>query len=225
MAAALTGCTVSPQPTPPGERPVISPEGFVGVESITELFVGLSGLPGTVRPGGGVVIATDLETTDEPATAPVADDGSFTVGVNTIGRDEIRIQAENEDGRSDPFDAVWDRGSYDVPRRPRALCLFVEPATHAAIGPNRTLEIVVRSECVDDVAFRAPRFRRGTLGFDVTPADAFELATGESHALTVRAPSDAGAEDVLFVETLDDPSDRRPITLYTPSTDPAASAD
>lgn len=211
---ALASCVVSPQPTPPGDQPVLDPGGLVGVESITELFAGFSGLPGSVTPPEGSVIATDLETMAEPNEAPVAPDGSFTVGVTTIGTDELRLQVRGTQRRSEPLDFLWTGGTLEAPRRPRALCLFVEP-THVALEPGGRATIEVRSACVDRVAFRAPRFRRDTLGFVVTDPAVFELSEGQRRSLTVTAPTGPGAsEDVLFVETLDAPSDRRPITVY-----------
>lgn len=205
LAAAVlasSGCAVSPQPSPPGgslEVALISP-GLTPEAAFDGVV--FRGAPGAVSPAGGVVLITNLDTSDAPSVAPVNDDGSFEIAVPGSLSDVFRLQLKDGQRRSEPVDLRVDGASFAIALPTLDDCLFIDPAAWVALdGAGDARSLVLENSCAEPVSFLAPRLRRGLAGFGTTPTASFVLEPGASTTLTVRANGPASeAEDVLLLE-------------------------
>ncbi|XYI01482.1 hypothetical protein ACMHYB_17710 [Sorangium sp. So ce1128] len=220
LAVLLGGCVVSPQPSPPVHDPILN-GGLVGVTgdpSILRDQISLEGGPGAVDPAEGVIVVTNLDTTDAPVLGEVNEDGSFLVTVTASTENVLRVQAKQGERRSTPMDLQLAGSPAGSTERVLDLlpCLEIEPQAWVVLEGGAR-DIVVRNTCADDVAIEAPRLRRGGGPFSVSPAAAFVVPSGESTLVTVRA--DGGGverEDVLFLDVTAPEPARRALTLTLP---------
>jgi hypothetical protein len=199
---ASSGCAVSPQPSPPGSSlevalvtPGLTPEAaFEGVV--------FRGAPGAVTPAVGVVVITNLDTSDAPSLAPVSADGSFEVAVSGSLSDVYRLQVKAGSQRSEPRDLRVDGTSFALAVPALDDCFFIDPTTWLALdGAGDARSLVLENACAEPVGFLAPRLRRGLAGFGLTPTSSFVLAPGASTTITIRSNGPGSeSEDVLLLE-------------------------
>ncbi|WP_234023691.1 hypothetical protein [Sorangium cellulosum] len=215
LAVLLGGCVVSPQPSPPvivldGDLIASSPESM-----ILRTTISVVGEAGAVDPPEGVIVATNLDTTDAPVVAEVNADGSFQVEVAATTAHVVRLQAKQEARRSEPVDVVLAGASGTTP--PELTCLAVEPDVWVSLDDGAAAEVVVRNTCAEEVAFDAPRLRRGSSPFTVSVTAPFVVPAGGAMVVTVRADGDGEErEDVLFLEFTAPVIGRRALTLTIP---------
>lgn len=201
-ALALSGCAVSPQPSPPGgslELSLVSP-GLTPEAAFDGVV--FRGAPGAVTPAGGVVLITNLDTADAPSVAPVNEDGSFEIAVPGSLADVFRVQLKDGDRRSEPLDLRVDGESFAIAVPTLDDCLFIDPASWIALdGAGDAQSLVLENNCAEPVSFLAPRLRRGLAGFGTTPTSSFVLEPGATSTLTVRSNGPSSeSEDVLLLE-------------------------
>jgi hypothetical protein len=214
----LGGCgnewTATPLPEPPaldGQR-IHRPDG---ISTLTG-DVTIVGDARSASPGATVRV-TNLETTDEPATATVAADGSFTVEVPATDGDELRIDAVSRDGRSEPIDVIL--GEQLTPS-PRHTCVTLSPADTLEFSESTAETLVVRNRCDSELSLEAPRSRLSLPYFTLETELPMTLAESETGALDFAYSDDDAAEreDVFFVD-IDVGGEviRYPVTLYAPA--------
>jgi hypothetical protein len=221
LATALTGgCVVSPQPSPPLE-PILDGDGIVlgmTIEGLNEGEITFEGVPGTVEPAKGLVVVTNLDTTEAPRLSEVREDGSFLVSISGLVEHSFRFQVKLDEGRSQPVDVrLSDRSTETGPARDELPCLEVEPSAWVSfLSEEETHNIVVRNGCDSDVSLDPPRLRRGRASFLVNAATAV-VSAGESAVITVRAGDGREErEDVLFLDIPGPVATRRALTLTLP---------
>ncbi|WP_437310204.1 hypothetical protein [Sorangium sp. So ce388] len=220
LSVLLGGCVVSPQPSPPVRDPILD-GGLIGVNgdfSILKNQISLEGMPGAVDPAEGLIVVTNLDTTDAPVLGEVNEDGSFLITLNASTENVLRLQVKQDERRSTPVDLLLAASPAGSTERVLDLlpCLELEPEVWVALEGGAR-DIVVRNTCADDVSIEAPRLRREGGPFSVSPAAAFVVPAGESTLVTVRA--DGGGverEDVLFLDITAPEPARRALTLTLP---------
>ncbi len=219
----LAGCVVSPQPSPPSDEPSFDGDGLVVAElsSMEDLagIISFTAGPGTVDPGEGDVIVTNLANADAPSVASVSADGSFTIALAGQPNDVIRFQVKQGDLRSEPFDVAIDattQGLVEILDTPS--CLVLEPTRHLPLdGEGDSRSVLIRNECETRVTTQPPRLRRGEAGFTFTPTQALVVEPGEVGIITVTSESAAGElEDVLLLDIVEPEPTRRAVTLTLP---------
>lgn len=221
-AVFAAACVVSPQPSPPATEPDLDGDGIdlidLGTEDLSQLLTFEAGA-GTVDPADGVVIVTNLDTTDSPSVVPVRDDGSFSVALNGIPGNVVRFQVRLDDARSQPVDLQVDpTGQTGTVLADEPACLVIEPARFLSLddAPS-TKSVLLRNQCEERVRIAAPRLRRGEGPFTFSPTATTDIPAGETLIMTVRAIGDAPEiEDVLLLDILEPAPSRRAITLTVP---------
>ncbi|XXT23185.1 hypothetical protein WME94_16755 [Sorangium sp. So ce429] len=221
LAVLLGGCVVSPQPSPPVHDPILD-GGLIGVSgeiSILKNQISLEGKPGAVDPAEGLLVVTNLDTTDAPVLGEVNEDGSFLVTLTASAQEVLRLQVKQSERRSTPVDLLLAGSPAGSTERvlDHLPCLEIEPRAWVALEGGGARDIIVRNTCADDVSVDAPRLRREGGPFSVSPAAAFVVPAGESTLVSVRA--DGGGverEDVLFLDVTAPEPGRRALTLTLP---------
>jgi hypothetical protein len=218
LATAAAGCVVSPQPSPPD---LVLDDDRIGLHPGTGLvntLIDFEASAGAVHPAEGVVVITNLDTTDAPSFAKVEPDGSFALAVPGTPGQTFRFQAKSGAQRSQPFDFVVSTGGEAIDNAVEATpCLTLDPARWVALdGASDARSIVIRNQCSGAVSLGAPHLRRGLAGFSFTPTTPFTIAAGKVATITVKASAGAEREDVLVLDiTAPEPS-HRAITLTVP---------
>lgn len=219
---AFVGCVVSPQPSPPIDEPSFDADGLGITETATEdslTMISFVAAPGTVDPAEGVVVVTNLETSDAPSIATVSDDGSFSIALNGLPTDVVRFQVKQGNVRSQPVDIAIDATAqgFDVIDGAPA-CLVVDPAKFVALsGQDDARSIILRNQCDSVVRIQPPRLRRGQGAFTFAPTGQLSIDPGAVSFVTVRVEGSAGeTEDVLFLDVIEPEVSRRAITLAVP---------
>ena len=219
LVALASSCLVSPQPSPPFE-PELAGEriGLTEAIELTGDLIGFSAPPGTVAPGGGEVLVTNLDDSLSPSVARVASDGSFTIAVPGHPGQRFRFQARNEGQRSEPYDVQVDANATIVTDLAAASsCLTIDPERWLdfdAVGIAHSL--VITNACSKTVTIDPPRLRRGRAGFTFSPTNAISLKTDEVATITVIAKSATETEDVLYLEVTAPNPELRAVTLTLP---------
>jgi hypothetical protein len=222
LTALLLGCTISPVPSPPVDQPDLDEDGLSlnGPESTVDLegYVTISAAPGTVDPAEGVVVVTNLDTTDVPSQVAVRDDGSFSIAVVAAALQVLRLQVV-ADTRSEPIDLALNAtaSSFSVVV-PVLDCLQLEPARWVGLESDQdSRSIALRNECEDTVQIDPPTLRRGQAGLSFAATTALEIEPGATAFITVNA-NGAGAEveDVLLLDVVSPAVERRAITISIP---------
>lgn len=226
-AAALAGviacgCTATPLPEPPAETldfgrihgPEVSP---------TTTTIGIIGEPGA-GPPGHVLRVTNLDRTDAPVDATIAEDGSFELALPGQQGDELRFHTRLGRDRALPVDVSW--GSASILPAARIECVALEPLQQQDFGfaatsvPAVSQTLVLRNECPTSVEVTAVDFRRPSADFALgTPAVVLPLgiAPDDEAGWSIEfAPTGVGdAEEILFIHlTVAEAQARYPITLY-----------
>jgi len=219
LVALGSGCLVSPQPSPPFE-PDLAGER-IGLTEAVELagdLIGFGAPPGTVTPGGGDVIVTNLDDSLTPSVAHVAADGSFAIAVPGHPGQRFRFQARNDGQRSEPYDLMVDANAIVATDLAAASpCLSIDPAGWVdfdVVGVGHSL--VITNGCGAPVTIDPPRLRRGRAGFTFSPTNAISLQDGEVATITIIAKSAAETEDVLYLEVTAPAPELRAVTLTLP---------
>lgn len=220
LSALLAGgCVVSPQPSPPAEPSLDG--SLIGAPDIGLLVteVVFEAAAGAVDPPMGVVVVTNLDTTDPPVLAEVLPDGSFSVSLGGQRSDAFRFQAKQDGRRSQPVDRTFNEFGAVVPVPVGLPCFEVEPEAWIAFdGSGDAHDIVVRNGCDVAVTVAPPRLRRG-----VGPANANRtflvdaIPPGGSSVIPMQA--DGGGEereDVVFLDITAPEAARRALTITLP---------
>ncbi|WP_437680856.1 hypothetical protein [Sorangium sp. So ce131] len=217
LAVLLGGCVVSPQPSPPvivldGDLIASSPDPMI-LRTTTTVVGGA----GAVDPPEGVIVATNLDTTAPPVVAEVNADGSFQVEVEATTTQVVRLQAKQEGYRSQPVDVLLAEDPASGTTPPELTCLGLEPGAWVSLDLGAAADVVVRNTCAEEVAFDAPRLRRGSSPFTVSVTAPFVVPAGGSTVITVRADGDGEErEDVLLLGFTAPVIGRRALTLTIP---------
>lgn len=211
-----SGCAVTDTGNPP-----MAPEVDTDRVRLTSLFAGLltlSAAPGSVDPPRGVVRVTNLDTAADAAQAPVAEDGSFELGVGADLGNELRLQIADGALRSEPVDFV-DMGEQLIPIERALACVTLDPPLDIDAGTLASsvdLSIVVTNGCAQPISL-ATAPRRTTAGISIS-AELGSTVVEPSATTSVRVSVDPIApgshEEVLFITIAVPVSDRRPITIH-----------
>lgn len=204
------------------DQPDLDEDGLSlnGPESTVDLggYVTISAAPGTVDPAEGVVVLTNLDTTDLPSEVAVRDDGSFSIAVVAAPLQVLRLQVV-ADTRSEPIDLELSAtsSSFSVVA-PVLDCLQIEPARWVGLESDQdSRSIALRNECEETVQIDPPSLRRGQASFSFAATTALEIEAGGVAFITVNA-NGAGAEveDVLLLDVVGPEPERRALTISVP---------
>ena len=214
FALAVAGCVGTPVPQPPALDP---PDATRIVHEMVGSVPELRGEPGAAEPGTTLWIV-NLDRADDPVTAIVEPDGSFSVFVLAMAGEELRVQARDGDDRSRPLDLLVPRGEI---ARPTEGCLALEPALELRladpvdVGATSAGTVRVSNECGAEVRLDAVELRRPSSAWTVETPGPVAIPAGGATDLRVRfAPGSAGSdEEILFLRVGAPDVDRRPITL------------
>jgi hypothetical protein len=223
LTALLLGCTISPVPSPPVDQPDLDEDGLGINNPETEVdldsYVTITAAPGTVDPAEGVVVLTNLDTTDLPSQVAVRDDGSFSIAVVAEGLQVLRLQVLGAETRSEPVDLALDANAsgFSVVT-PVLECLQIEPARWVGLeSAEDSRSIALRNECDETVQIDPPALRRGQAGFSFAATSALEIEPGETTFITVNANGvGAEIEDVLLLDIVAPEPERRALTISIP---------
>jgi hypothetical protein len=218
LAAVAAGCVVSPQPSPPD---LVLDDDRIGLHpspALVTTVINFEAAPGAVHPAEGVVVVTNLDTTEAPSFAKVQPDGSFAIAVPGQAGQTFRFQAKSGDVRSQPADFVVGTGGEAIDKAVEGpACLALDPARWIALGGiSAARSIVIHNQCSDAVSLGAPHLRRGLAGFSFTPTTPVTIAAGGVATLTVKAGAGAETEDVLLLDVTAPELSHRAITLTVP---------
>jgi hypothetical protein len=154
---------------------------------------------------------------DDPETTTVDSDGSFSLEVLAEPGDELRVDAVNRHGRSEPIDLIVED---ELIPSPRHDCIRLAPEFSLEFREgSRAEELTVHNLCDLEVALTDPRARLALEDFSLESELPLTIAAGESAALEFEfAESSPDArEDVFFVDIeVDGELIRYPVTLYAP---------
>jgi hypothetical protein len=213
----VTSCGISPKPEPPDSVPIIDLSQVTAQEPSDGNPLAIEGGPGAADPPGAVVRATNLDSQSPPLDGEVAEDGSFSLDLELMFGDEIRLQVIDGAHRSEPADFVVGSGKSPAlpPSRPLENCWRLSPAKQANV--ETVSSIVVRNDCEEEVSVEAPWSRRSVAGLTIGDALTWPavMAPGASITVTFEVPP-AEFEEVVFLRSTAPETDRRPITLYRP---------
>jgi hypothetical protein len=215
---AATACSSDWTATPLPEPPALD-GSRIRRPDITITFTGSIWIEGDAQSAsaGATLRVTNLDSTDDPATITVANDGSFSLEVLAEPGDELRIDAVNRHGRSEPIDLIVDD---ELVPSPRHDCVRLAPKFSLEFRDgSRAEELTVHNLCAQEVALTDPRARLELADFTLESELPLTIATGESAALEFEfAESSPDArEDVFFIDIeVDGEPIRYPVTLYAP---------
>ena len=210
---ALAGCEGSRGATPLPEPPALDGDriDLPEVMPASQDLISVVGASRSATPGSTVRV-TNLDTTDEPATALVESDGSFVVQVRATRGDELRFEAEKNGERSDALDFI-----VDVPLEPspRHDCIRIDPEFRLEfLDSPDTQQIFVQSTCDEAASLDNARTRLSRDEFTISGDFPLDLAARDDAAFDIDFDGESPAEDVLFVDIeLNGVSIRYPITL------------
>lgn len=149
---------------------------------------------------GATLRVTNLDTTDEPVTTTVADNGSFTILVSVSPGDELRFEAFRGDYRSEPVDLVIDS---ELTPAPRHDCIALTPGYVLEFDGSTAESLFIDNQCDAAAVIQDPRFRLDLPDFALTTA-ALPVTVEPGRSTSLRfnfAPQAAGPrEDVFFVD-------------------------
>jgi len=195
----LSGCTVSPQPTPP---PVID----VSRLSISEASGSIT-LSGT---RGAIIHATSLNVFKATngysvITESVPGDGSFSVTLSGAIDDQLRLQAiEEDDGRSTPLDVVGTPAG-EVVSAPRFDCMTLDAEPEIDFGPGplgvpSTQRVTIRNDCTMPVDIAPAEVAAAFVpDFVLTPLGEPSITPGEVTPFDIGYQRVADGEHLVFV--------------------------
>jgi hypothetical protein len=167
----------------------------------------ISGEPGAVSPGSGLLRVDNLDVPHETMEADILDDGSFEAAVSGGPADTYRLYPQVRRGSGVPLDitseggATIDADELDCLRGHRVTNLesFV---TDLGVPERRDLEL--ENGCGQPVEVQEVSVRHGDVGFSVEESPLpFVLAPGEGRTLEVvfQREEPGGGFDLLFVVT------------------------
>jgi len=185
----------------------------------------IQGAPGA-SPAGALLRAYNLESTVAPAEAVVASDGSFSLFLDVLEDDEVRLELIAEGVRSKPLDVIIGHEASVPILASRALadCLSIAPALQLDLGRvgaavvDRT--IVIANGCSFDVTVGAVGMRAPVDGLTVVPEapTPSSISSGASSTVLIRYEAPGGVtgamDDVLLIEVVAPQRDRRPVTIF-----------
>ncbi len=161
--------------------------------------VELSGDRASASPGA-ILRVTNLDTTDEPVTTTVADNGSFSILVSVTPGDELRFEAFRGEYRSDPVDVIIDS---ELTPAPRHDCVALTPGYLLEFDGSTAESLFIDNQCDSPAVIQDPRFRLGLPDFALTTAPLpVTIEPGRSTSLRFSFdPQAAGArEDIFFTD-------------------------
>ncbi len=223
----LSGCTGTEVGNPPF-TPEPPPEPGFAVSSVRldsdpatdmhleELYFRIP--PDQLKDGARLVVV-DLDD-ESPPTEAVADPmGAFSTLVRATTGDVIRAQLRTPELRRPPVDFRVDEARQLVLlERQLEDCVRFEGRDFAI---SDELGVLIRNDCSMPLAFAAPRFRLGTMGFGVALPMPFEVAPGEVVGVALDRmrsamppPTATEIEDHLFLELTSPVAERFVITIH-----------
>jgi hypothetical protein len=148
---------------------------------------------------GATLRVTNLDTTDDPVTTTVTDDGRFSVLVTVTPGDELRFEAFRAEYRSDPVDLVFDDGPLPAPRHD---CITLTPGYLVEFDGSTAESLFIDNQCDSPAVVQDPRFRLGLSDFELTTALPVTIEPSRSTSLRFSFdPQAAGIrEDVFFTD-------------------------
>ena len=196
----LAGCIGTSLPEPPSLQSV-DPAAFVNEESratTAEDFGGftLLGGPGAA-PDLGEVWAWNLDASSEDGFAVAAEDGSFTMTINSSEGDRIRLQARLGSARSAPIDVVRGEGGLF----PLETMPCVEAPLEVEFDANDTATIVFLNACDRVVTLSDFSFRSMNGRFAVDEAE-MRIEPGQLRQVRAFVRTRLPAEDILRVQVI-----------------------
>ena len=150
---------------------------------------------------GSTLRVTNLDTTDEPVTTTVTDEGRFSILVSVSPGDELRFEAFRGELRSDPVDLIID--SSGLTPGPRHGCIAFTPGYAVEFDGSTAESLFIDNQCGAPAVVQDPRFRLALPDFALsTPALPVTVAPGRSASLRFGfEPQAAGIrEDVFFAD-------------------------
>ncbi len=188
----------SPLPEPPaidgsriGSGPSLAPASLPAEIEIT-------GDRASASPGATLRV-TNLDTTDEPVTTTVTDDGRFSVLVSVSPGDELRFEAFRGELRSEPVDRIIDG---ELTPAPRHDCIALTPGYVVEFDGSTAESLFIDNQCDAPAVVQDPRFRLGLPDFALTTALPVTIEPGRSASLrfSYDPQSSETPEDVFFVD-------------------------
>jgi hypothetical protein len=149
---------------------------------------------------GATLRVTNLDTTDDPVTTTVSDDGRFSVVVSVSPGDELRFEAFRGEYRSDPVDLVSDDALSPAPRHD---CITLTPGYLVEFDGSTAESLFIDNQCDSPAVVQDPRFRLDLPDFALTTAGLpITVEPGRSTSLRFSFdPQAAGVrEDVFFTD-------------------------
>jgi hypothetical protein len=149
---------------------------------------------------GAVLRITNLDTTDDPVTTAVADDGSFSALVSVSPGDELRFEAFRAEYRSDPVDLVFTDALSPAPRHD---CIALTPGYLVEFDGSTAESLFIDNQCDSPAVVQDPRFRLDLPDFALTTA-ALPVTIEPGRSTSLRFSFDPQAaglrEDVFFTD-------------------------
>ena len=223
------GCVTSPVPEPPN----LTPPDWTLMEidmQVADLSTGrqpytVVGRADGAHPGA-TVWAINLSDNGLPAwTTVAAADGSFSVTVQSMPGDELRLSQRQDGRRSMPVDLTLT-DDYRLTLVERPPCLVVGPASSTdtvlevdlgsvSLGSVTDWTLVVQNNCQTEQTVTALRWRTADRGFSTDRALPLPVAPGDtaSFTVTLTASRPGEAEDILFIEITEATPQRYPLTF------------
>lgn len=149
---------------------------------------------------GALLRVTNLDTTDDPVTTTVTDDGRFSVVVSVAPGDELRFEAFRAEYRSDPVDLVSGDALSPAPRHD---CIVLTPGYIVEFDGSTAESLFIDNQCDSPAVLQDPRFRLDLPDFALTTAGLpVTIEPGRSTSLRFSFdPQAAGArEDIFFTD-------------------------
>lgn len=224
VLVAVTGCNadISPQPEPPVRQDPFTVD-FGQVEATVDSYSnspsGLVGSPGSAKPPGATIRATNLERQDDPVETAIEDDGSFVLSFGVAVGDEVRLQIFADQLRSDPFDVRVEADAAPPTPVTRALegCLMLSPAAELTLVSG-VGSVEVDNDCDEAVVIASPTLRRPVPGLSAGDLQSWPATLAPGESLTVVVGTDGSTpgpwSEVVFIEATAPQVDRRPVTVW-----------
>jgi len=220
LFACLSKCGINPVPEPPTLQTINPPNTdaitLIPDPSMATDDVDILGEKGSVEPGAEVW-AVNIDGTQPPVTTQAHADGSFTLTLQALPMNELRLQARMGARRSLPIDILTPAGpgpANPTIRPEGTACLLILPEFELILPlptssepPSATIQI--ENDCASDITFQSIFLRIPSESFVITAPS--KVSSGSSAFIEVQTFGSA-AEELLLIQF---ESDRRPITLVS----------
>jgi len=149
---------------------------------------------------GATLRVTNLDTTDDPVTTTVAENGRFSVLVSVSPGDELRFEAFRGEFRSDPVELVVESTLSPAPRHD---CVALTPGYLVEFDAGSAESLTIANQCDAPLVVQNPRARLGLPDFELTTPE-LPVTIDPRRTASLRFSFDpqqpAPLEDVFFVD-------------------------